>query len=140
MNGGNFLDSNVFIYLFDQTDLRKKAIATRIVEEESQAGTGAISYQVVQETLNAVTRRTNPVATRADAETFLNDVLVPLWRVNPSLALFQRGLSLEARFRFSFYDSLIVAAALESGCDRLLTEDLQHGQQIEGLTIHNPFR
>ena len=38
-----------------------------------------------------------------------------------------------------FYDSLIVAAALEAGCTRLLSEDLQHGQQIEGLTIENPF-
>ncbi|WP_411728328.1 PIN domain-containing protein [Methyloglobulus sp.] len=57
----------------------------------------------------------------------------------PSLALYRRGLDLQSRFGFSFYDSLIVAAALESDCTRLYTEDLQHGQKIEGLTIENPF-
>ena len=44
------------------------------------------------------------------------------------------------RFGFSFYDSLIVAAALEAGCTRLYSEDLQHGQRIQNLTIENPFR
>jgi predicted nucleic acid-binding protein len=44
------------------------------------------------------------------------------------------------RWRFGFYDSLIVASALAAGCDMLLTEDLQHGQVIETLTISNPFK
>lgn len=56
------------------------------------------------------------------------------------VATYARALALQDRHRFSFYDSLIVAAALEAGCRRLLTEDLQHGQRIEGLRIENPFR
>ena len=49
------------------------------------------------------------------------------------------AISLAARYQFAFYDALIVASALEAGCDTLLTEDLNHGQLIEGrLTIHNP--
>ncbi len=60
-------------------------------------------------------------------------------RVMPSPALYQRGLDLQARYDFSFYDALIVAAALESGSTRLYTEDLQHGQKIEGLLVENPF-
>jgi len=48
-------------------------------------------------------------------------------------------LDVRQRWRFSFCDSLIVAAALSAGCRRLLTEDLQHGQRVEGLTIENPF-
>ena len=71
---------------------------------------------------------------------FLRNVLAPLWRVQPSAALYTRTLDVQQRYRFSFYDSLIVAAALEAGCARLLSEDLQHGQLIEGLTIENPFR
>ena len=55
-------------------------------------------------------------------------------------ALYHRGLDLQIRYRFSFYDSLIVAAALEAGCKTLYSEDLQHAQEIEGLTIANPFR
>ncbi len=58
----------------------------------------------------------------------------------PTLALYRRGLDIRARYGFSFYDSLIVAAALESGCTRIYSEDLQHGQQIEGLIIENPFK
>ena len=66
-------------------------------------------------------------------------VLAPLWRIHPSPALYMRGLSIQERCGFSFYDSLIVAAALEGGCTRLLSEDLQHGQQIDGLRVENPF-
>ncbi len=56
------------------------------------------------------------------------------------MALYRSALQLQLRWRFSFYDSLIVAAALEAGCKRLLSEDLQHGQRIETLTIENPFK
>jgi predicted nucleic acid-binding protein len=49
-------------------------------------------------------------------------------------------VTLQSRYGFRFYDSLIVAAALEAGCDRLLSEDFQDGQRIEGLTVVNPFR
>ena len=58
--------------------------------------------------------------------------------MQPSAQLY-RGLAIRARYQFSFYDSLIVAAARSAGCSRLLTEDLQHGQSVEGLTIENPF-
>lgn len=60
--------------------------------------------------------------------------------MQPCASLYLRGMALAQRHRFSFYDSLIVTAALEAGCERLLTEDLQHGQRIEGLRIDNPFR
>ena len=58
----------------------------------------------------------------------------------PTRALYQRALDLQTRYQFRFYDALIVAAALAAGCTRLYSEDLQHGQRIEGLTIVNPFR
>ena len=74
-----------------------------------------------------------------DATRYLHIVLAPLLQVMPSTALYEQALALNARYRYSFYDSLIIAAALEAGCQRLLSEDMQHGQQIEQLRIVNPF-
>ena len=136
---GDFLDSNIFIYLFDETDERKRSKAQQIVESGLQTNSVSISSQVVQETLNVVTRKLATPMTVEGAKSFMQDVLLPLWRISPSLALYNRALDVQARYRYSFYDSLIVAAALDAGCDRLYTEDLQGGQRIESLKIENPF-
>jgi len=69
----------------------------------------------------------------------MDAVLAPMWRIMPSRGLFHRALDIQARYRYGFYDALIIAAALEGGCTRLYSEDLHDGQQIEGLTIENPF-
>jgi predicted nucleic acid-binding protein len=137
---GDFLDSNVFVYLFDETDERKRDAAEEIVNSALQNQNAGISFQVVQETLNVVTRKVATPMTADDAKTFLEEVLRPLWRVSPSPALYNRALEIQARYRYGFYDSLIVAAALDAGCTRLYSEDLQDGQKIEALTIENPFK
>ena len=137
---GEFIDTNVFIYLFDETNDRKRTIADRIVKTALETRTARISHQVVQETLNVVTRKLPSPMTAENAQRFLVQVLAPLWQIMPNIALYRRGLDVQARYGFSFYDSLIIAAALESGCTRLYSEDLQHGQQIEGLIIENPFK
>ena len=137
---GEFIDTNVFVYLFDETNDRKRTIADRIVKTALETCTARISHQVVQETLNVVTRKLPSPMTAENAQRFLVQVLAPLWQIMPNIALYRRGLDVQARYGFSFYDSLIIAAALESGCTRLYSEDLQHGQQIEGLTIENPFK
>ena len=74
-----------------------------------------------------------------DGRRVMDDVLVPFCQVNPTTALYQTSISLQDRYGFSFYDSLIVAGTLEAGCSRLYSEDLQHGQTIQHLTIWNPF-
>jgi predicted nucleic acid-binding protein len=135
----DFLDTNVLVYMLDRRDPGKQAIAERLVTEAVASGRGAISFQVVQETLQAITRKARQVASAADAADVLEAVLVPLWRVQPSTALYQKALQVQVRQGFSFYDSLIVAAALEAGCKRLLTEALQHGQKVGTLRIENPF-
>ncbi|MDE2992224.1 MAG: PIN domain-containing protein [Chloroflexota bacterium] len=137
MSVEDFLDTNVFIYLFDETDPRKRRRAESLVHRSLEDGSGCISFQVVQETLNVVTRKLG--ARPQSARLLLDDVLAPLWLVNPTRTLYARGLGVHAHFGFSYYDSLIVAAALEAGCTRLYSEDLQHGQQVEHLTIQNPF-
>lgn len=139
MSGADFLDSNILVYLFDPADARRKGIAEQLVSGAHHDGTAIVSFQVVQETLNVLTRKLKPAMSRADALLALQNVLAPLWRVQPSAALYARALDVQERYKFGFYDSLIVAAALEAGCARLLSEDMQHGQRIEGLTITNPF-
>jgi predicted nucleic acid-binding protein len=136
----DFIDANVFVYLFDETDERKREIAGGIVESALQFHSASISFQVVQETLNVLTRKLPTPMTAEDAGRFLEHVLGSLWGVSPSLALYRRALDLQARYRYSFYDSLIIAAALDAGCTRLYSEDLRDGQRIEGLTVENPFR
>lgn len=138
MNADSFLDTNVFIYMFDSTTPEKRNSADRLVRQCIEDGSGCISYQVVQETLNVFTRKLG--GSPKQARRLLDDLLMPLWRVNPTGALYHRSLDLQARYRFSYYDSLIVAAALDAGCRTLFSEDLQHGQDIEELTIVDPFR
>ncbi len=135
----DFIDSNVFIHSLDLDSPEKRATARRLVEDVLHSGEGRISFQVIQETLSVITRKFQRTVSPDDARQFLDEVLVPLWRVMPTQRLYERALDIQARYRYSFYDSLIVAAALSAGCVRLLSEDLQHGQQIEGLTIANPF-
>jgi predicted nucleic acid-binding protein len=95
---------------------------------------------VVQETLNVVTRKLKTPMSPEEARDFLDQVMAPLWRIMPSRRLYRRGLAIQSRYQYRFYDALIVAAALEAGCTRLWSEDLQSGQRIEGLMIENPFK
>lgn len=136
----DFLDTNVFVYLVDEADAAKHAVARGLVAGALSNGTGVVSFQVVHETLNVLTRKLKVIARVEDAELFMQHTLVPLWRVQPSPALYAAAMGIQQRLGFGFYDSLIVAAAQEAGCRRLLSEDLQHGQRIGTLRVENPFR
>ena len=139
MSAEAFIDTNVFIYHLDSSSPPKHAIAEKIVRDALVTGSACISFQVVQECLNTVLRKAEVKLDPLVARGYLETVLAPLVQVSPSTALYQRALDVQHRWRFSFYDSLIIAAALSAGCRRLLTEDIQHGQRIEGLTVENPF-
>lgn len=140
MSAEDFIDTNVFIYHLDASDPRKQAIAERIIRQALTGGNACISYQVIQEFLNTALRKAQVTLDIAQGRAYLETVLAPLLRVSASVALYRRALEVQASRGFGFYDSLIVAAALTAGCTRLLSEDLQHGQRIETLTIHDPFR
>ncbi len=139
MPAESFIDTNVLVYHIDDTDPRKSDIAHAIIRDAMATGNACISYQVVQEFLNTMVRKAEQPLSRDDAHTYLAEILTPLCRVFASIPLYQNALDIQARYRFGFYDSLIVAAALSAGCTQLLTEDLQDGQRIEGLEIRNPF-
>jgi predicted nucleic acid-binding protein len=138
MSAEHFLDTNILVYMFDETDAGKQRQAAALVNESLTQGSGCISFQVIQETLNVLIRRLGFV--EADSQRALEQVLVPLWQVYPSAVLYRDAISIQGRYGFSFYDSLIIAAALEAGCTRLYSEDMQHGQQVQRLTIVNPFQ
>lgn len=139
MSAKSFVDTNVFIYQLEALDPRKSAIAERIIGDALVTGNACISFQVVQECLNTMLRKAEIPLNTDETRAYLENVLTPLFRVPASVELYRLGLSIQARYRYSFYDALIIAAALSAGCKRLYSEDLHNGQQIEGLTIENPF-
>lgn len=139
MSASTFIDTNVFIYQLDATDPRKQQIAERIVRDALDTQDACISYQVAQECMNVVCGKARVPLTTEQAQLYLTTVLAPLTQVGASAELLHRALGIRSRWQFSFYDSLIVAAALAAGCTRLLSEDLQHGQRIESLEVVDPF-
>jgi predicted nucleic acid-binding protein len=140
MSAEFFIDTNVFVYHLDTTDRRKHKVAEKIVRDALATGNACISSQVVQECLNVALRKAEVALPPQAARSYLDAVLLPLMQVTASQALYHRALDAQARWRFSFYDSLIVAGALTAGCRTLLSEDLQHGQSLDSLTVIDPFR
>jgi predicted nucleic acid-binding protein len=134
-----FLDTNVLMYASgaDDSSLAKTGIARRILRATTGVG---LSLQVLQEfyvSATRITRRSN--LSHAEASR-----LVRSWQrfrvLEPSVATMASALAIRERFRFAYWDCAILAAALELGCETLYSEDLQHGQRIDGLLIVNPFR
>jgi predicted nucleic acid-binding protein len=139
MSGRFFLDTNVFVYTFDAKAPSKAKKASLLIRRAADTGEGIISYQVVQEFFNVALRRFAQPMTVAEAEQYLITVLRPLLAVHSSPAIYFEALRIGEKHRLSWYDSLIVAAALEGQCEKLYSEDLQDGRKIESLRIENPF-
>lgn len=139
MSAKAFIDTNVFIYRLENLDTRKSAIAEEIIREGIETGNACVSFQVVAETLNTVLRKAEIPLDSHSAHDYLQLVLAPLCRIPATMDLYHRALEIQGRYRYGFYDALIIAAALSEGCSRLYTEDMQDGQHIDGLTIVNPF-
>lgn len=139
MSAKVFLDTNIFVYSFDLRDSRKRDVALDLIHKTSEATTARISYQVVQEFVNVATKKFSKPLKHSDARMYVESIMSPMWQLNSSLGLTIKALDIQERWSYSFYDSLIIASALESGCSVLYSEDLQHGQSIDGLRIINPF-
>ena len=76
---------------------------------------------------------------RKQSQIYLNDVLAPLCEIFPSIEFYSQALQIKERWQYSWYDSLIVTAALQANCTILYSEDMHHGHLINQLTITNPF-
>ncbi|MDO8465487.1 MAG: PIN domain-containing protein [Gallionella sp.] len=134
MSAKTFLDTNIVVYLYSGDEPEKRAAALALIEQNNTV----ISTQVLSELANTLSRKfglTFDVVAQAVAEVRDACTVVP---VMPETIT--QALALAQKYRYSYYDSLILAAALSTGCETLSTEDMQHGQVIEGaLTIRNPF-
>jgi predicted nucleic acid-binding protein len=139
MSGRFFLDTNLFVYTFDAQAPAKAKKAAQLIRRAADTGEGIISYQVVQEFFSVAFRRFPQPMSVAEAEQYLITVLRPLLAVHSSPTIYFEALRIAEKHRISWYDSLIVAAALEGRCERLYSEDFQDGRKIEDLRIENPF-
>jgi predicted nucleic acid-binding protein len=139
MSGRSFVDTNIFVYANDQHEPRKRDISIELIRELAVNGDGVISYQVMHEFFNVVLKKTSRKMSPGEANLFLDEVFRPLLAVPTSFSLVSDAIRIQDRYRLSWYDSLIVAAAQYAGCKLLYSEDLQHGQQFGAVTVRNPF-
>lgn len=135
-----FLDTNVFVYTFDATAPAKRARARDLVRDALAGREGCISSQVANEFANLALRKFRVPLSPDECRSYFDAVLEPLCLVAWSPDLLRRALELHGQARLSWYDALIVAAALAADCDTLYSEDLQHGQRFGRLTIKDPFK
>ncbi len=134
----HFVDSNLLVYLHDSKEPKKQRSAEAIMKTLWEQASGRLSFQVLQEFYITATRKLEPGLPVETARNEIGELMT--WKpLQPTATLFDRAWEVEDRWHFSWWDSLIVAAALAQNCRTLLTEDLQHGQELEGLLIINPF-
>jgi len=132
-----FIDSTTFLYSHDITDPAKRDAARRWLASLTVSGTGRSNLQVLNEVTNVLIRKTRRFGDGdvfARVDTFSGFGTDPLTR---SACLAARDL--HRTYRYSWWDCVLLASALELGCTHFLSEDLQDGQAIEGLTIVDPF-
>lgn len=126
-----FLDTSILVYALSSDLKRHRA-------QEVLAAGGTVSIQVLNELVHVLRRKLE--RDWADIEVALDDLGALLKPPVPlTFGIHQSARWLARDHGFAFYDALIIAAALEAGCDTLLTEEMQHGRRVMGLTISNPF-
>ncbi len=131
-----FVDTNVLVYALDERDPRKQVAAWSWRQELWRSGRGRISFQVLQECYVQLLRIWPDRRTEAQAE--VRDLLA--WKpVAVDVAILELSWKLQHRYQLSFWDALIVSAAKATGSGYLLTEDLQAGQELDGVKVLNPF-
>lgn len=134
-----FVDTNVLVYARDAaSESEKHARALDWMRHLWDTGEGRVSMQVLQEYYVTTTRKLRPGLVPDDARADVRDLSA--WRpVTLGLEGVESAWTIEERFGLSFWDSLVVAAAHVARCDLLLSEDLQHGLDLDGVRVVDPF-
>ncbi len=132
-----FIDTNVLVYAYDSRDPHKQQIAADVLLHASEPI--ALSAQVLSEFYVTVTRKLAQPLSPEQAAAEIN-LLSKLPVVPTDVALIQAAVETTTAAQISYWDALIVEAAVRAGCDRLVTEDLADGSVIRGVRIENPFR
>jgi predicted nucleic acid-binding protein len=130
------VDTNVVVYAYDRDEPAKRDIARAILADDAEEL--CVSTQVLAEFYWVSTRRLARPLDEAQAAEVV-DALTQLRIVGADLSLVRSAVELSRTRRLSLWDALIVRAAQIGGCERLLSEDLQHGVQFDGLRVENPF-
>ncbi len=137
MSATVFVDTNVLIYALDRADLKKQERARAWRTKLWERKCGRISFQVLQEFYANVVRKWPSASELARSE--IRNLLA--WRpVIADIELLERGWKIQDRYHLAFWDALIIAAAKSSSCHFLLTEDLQAGQDLDGIIVIDPFQ
>lgn len=134
-----FVDTNVFVYALDAAAGSRHSAARIWTHALWESRRGRVSVQVLQELYITLTRKLKP-GLAPDAAQIEVRALLPWMPIEINAPILERAWHIESRFQLSWWDALIVASAHAGGCRYLLTEDLQDGQDIEGLLIISPFR
>lgn len=131
-----FLDTNVLVYSDDPRDSAKQTRALNLIKDHLRLRTGVVSIQVLQEYFVWATGKL-----RLDAELAKGrvEVFARLQVVEPTVGDILAAIDLHRLYRISLWDTLVLRCAKQGGCSVLLTEDMQHGQTIDGIRIVNPF-
>ena len=133
-----FVDTNVFIHARQAREPVKQRLAKAWLDHAWREQSGRTSVQVLSEYYVNVTRKIDPPRDPHDAWDDVKALMT--WNPAPvDRALLEAGHNVEARYRLSWWDALIVAAAQLQGCTLLLTEDLQDGANYDGVTVRSPF-
>jgi len=138
MSDRTFVDTNVLVYAHDVDAGARHAVASRLVAALWEAREAVISTQVLQEFYVNATRKIPSPLSRSTAREIVRTYAA--WQIEPiSAPDILLASELEEQHQLSFWDALIVAAALKGGASRILTEDLSPGWSIAGVRIENPF-
>jgi predicted nucleic acid-binding protein len=137
MTGRDFLDTNVLVYAYQTSDLRKQRIARQLVSR-AVAGELAISTQVLAEFAATLLHKVQPPLSMEEVAIAL-DGLGPIPLIVPDGDMVSRAVEARAAYGIHFYDGMIVAAAERAGCEKILSEDLNSQQKYFGVVVANPF-
>ncbi|MEM1408873.1 MAG: PIN domain-containing protein [Bacteroidota bacterium] len=137
MKGKFFIDTNILLYLFSDTESDKRNKVKTFLKSISPQNTVTWSTQVIQEFYQVMTSKfgKDPQKVKSIVRQFSAFEL----NVN-NLGTIEQAIDIQTLHKFSFWDSLVISAALQTHCTVLLTEDLNHGQKVDGVLIHNPLK
>ena len=135
--GKVFFDSNILVYFVDEKDPKKQIIAKNLIAEAVQNQNGMLSTQSLQEFYNVVTKKLNCPKEDARKLVKMFSELFPVTKV--SVSLIMDAIDISIKNDLSFWDSLILSAATDTGCIIVYSEDMNNGQIISGAKILNPF-
>ena len=138
MTDRTFIDTNVLVYRYDDSDPIKQVRAQELLKTGIENETAVVSAQVLGEFFTTVTRKIQNPLSADDAQAAV-DLISTLSVVALDLALVRRAISTQKRYGISYWDALIVVAAESAGCTRILSEDLNSGQAYNGIVVVNPF-